>query len=132
MAGRGMGGWASRVLDPAGFPSLRGGVKHLFSIGPWLMELFNPPLRESLSLRQKIGRVLLVTVTLVTLSIIMALVLALVLYAYQFGGNVLMAEPQLTRGLEILAVSVAVNVVCVLVLLQVKRLDQRLVPPTRR
>jgi len=104
-------------------------VKHLLSIGPWLMELFNPPRRDSLSLHQKVGRVVLITVTLVTLSVIMALVLSLSLFAYECGGNVLATTPHLANALEILFSSIAVNIVCVIILLQVKRFDQRLVPP---
>ena len=93
------------------------------------MELFNPPLRESLTLRQKIGRVLLITITLVTICIIVALVLALVLYGYEGGTQALSQVPHLANGLEILFSSIAVNLICVLLLLQIKRLDQRLIHP---
>jgi flagellar biosynthesis protein FliQ len=95
------------------------------------MELFNPPLRDSLTLGQKLGRVMLVTATLVTLSIIVALVLALLCYAYEFGSNTLARVPHLMEAVEILVCSIAVNFVSVLVLLQMKRIDQRLVPPVR-
>ncbi len=95
------------------------------------MELFNPPLRDSLSLVQKMGRVLLVTATLVTLSIIVALVLALLFYGYEFGSNTLARVPQLTKAVEILACSIVVNFICIIMLFQVKRIDQRLVPPVR-
>jgi ABC-type anion transport system duplicated permease subunit len=106
-------------------------VRHIFSIGPWLMELFNPPLRDSLSIGQKMGRVILVTATLVTLSIIVALALALVCFAYEYGSNTLARVPHLARAVEILTCSIAVNFVSVMVLLQVKRVDQRLVPPVQ-
>ena len=106
-------------------------VRYIFSLGPWLLELFNPPLRESLTLGQKMGRVLLVTATLVTLSIITALILALACYAYEFGSNTLARVPHLAEAVEILVCSIAVNFVSVMVLFQVKRVDQRLVPPVR-
>lgn len=104
-------------------------MKHTFSIGVWILELFNPPLRESLTLQQKAGRVLLVTMTLVTLSIIAALALALAFYAYQCGRNILVNVPHLANALKILVCSIAVNVVCVSVLLRMKRFDQRLMRP---
>lgn len=103
-------------------------MRRLFSIGPWLMDLVNPPPRDSLSLLQKAGRMLLVTVTLVTLCVIAALLLSLVFFAWQRSREVLLGIPQLVNVLKILAASVVVNVVCVTMLFQIKRLDRRLVP----
>ncbi len=107
-------------------------MKLLFSIGPWLMELFDPPPRDSLSFWQKIGRVLLVTITLITLCIITALVLAVLFFLVQKGHDALSSMPQLKNALLILGVSIAVNLACVLALLQIKRLDRRLIPPAAK
>jgi hypothetical protein len=101
-------------------------MKNLHSIGSWLMELFNPPLRDSMSLGQKAGRVLLVTVTLVTLSVIVALVLALVLFSIDSGGKVLASVPNFANAAKILLSSIAVNVISIMLLFQVRRFDHRL------
>ena len=101
-------------------------VKMVASIPAWLLELFNPPLRDSLSIGQKVGRVLLITMTLVTLSIIVALVLALLLFGYDSGRDLAAHTPHLTGALKILAVSLVVNTICIKVLFQLKRLDERL------
>jgi uncharacterized membrane protein YidH (DUF202 family) len=104
-------------------------MKRIFSIGPWLMDLFNPPLRESLSLGQKIWRVMLVTVTLMTLCIISALLVSLGFFAWQRSREFLEGAPQIRNGLTILLASVLVNVACIFALLQVKKLDQKFIPP---
>jgi hypothetical protein len=103
-------------------------MRPVFSIGPWLMDLFNPPPRDSLSLVQKSGRALLVVVTLVTLCIISALVLSLFFFIFQRSREVLVGIPQLEYVLTILFVSIAVNVVCVMILFQIKKLDRKLIP----
>jgi len=103
-------------------------LKFLFSIGPWIIDLFNPPPRDSLSIVQKIGRVILVTLTLMTICIISALAISLVFLAIQRGGEVLMGVPQLVNILTILAVSIVVNIVCVKTLFAIRRLDRMLIP----
>jgi ABC-type anion transport system duplicated permease subunit len=103
-------------------------MRRLFSIAPWLMELFNPPPRDSLSILQKIGRVLLVTVTLITLCIISSLVLALGFFVLQRSHEVLIGIPQLMNVVTILVVSIGVNILCVMTLFQIKRVDRRLIP----
>jgi hypothetical protein len=100
----------------------------VFSIGPWLMELINPPPRDSLSLVQKIWRVLLVTVTLVTLCIIFALLSSLGLFAWERSREFVEGTPQLRNGLTILVVSAIVNTACIATLLQIKKLDQKMIP----
>jgi hypothetical protein len=92
------------------------------------MELFNPPPRRSLTLPQKLGRVLLVTITLVTICIISSLVLALAVFVLQRSHEVLIGIPQLINVLTILAVSIGVNIVCVRMLFEIRRLDRRLIP----
>ena len=46
----------------------------------------------------------------------------------QRGHEVLAGIPQLMRVLTILVVSIAVNIGCVMVLFQIKRLDRKLIP----
>ncbi len=104
-------------------------MKHVFAIGPWLVELINPPPRESLSLLQKSARVVLVTITIVTLCVIAALALSLACFAWQRSRDFLAGVPQLRNAVIILATSLVVNVACVCTLLQLKRLDRKLVPP---
>ena len=101
------------------------------SIGPWLMELINPPLRESLSLAQKGWRVFLVTVTLVTLCIIAALFVSLGFFAWQRSREFFEGAPQVQNDIVILLTSVLVNVACIFTLLQVKKLDRKVIPLRR-
>ena len=103
-------------------------MKRFFAIGPWLMELINPPPRDTLNLMQKAGRILLVTITLMTLSVIGALIVSLGFFVWQRSRDVLLGIPQLMNVLMILSVSVIVNAACVLTLFQIKRLDRKLIP----
>jgi uncharacterized protein involved in cysteine biosynthesis len=103
-------------------------MKRFISIGPWLLELINPPPRNSLSVLQKMGRVLLVTVTLITLCVISALLVSLVFFAWQRSRDVLMGIPQFVNVLKILGASVVVNAVCIMMLFKIKRLDRKLIP----
>jgi hypothetical protein len=103
-------------------------MKHVFSIGPWLMDLINPPPRASLSALQKAWRIVLITVTLVTLCIISALVLVVGVYVVQRSGEALQGIPQLRKAAAILVTSIVVNAACVFALLQIKKLDRRVIP----
>jgi hypothetical protein len=103
-------------------------MRRLFSIGPWLMDLINPPPRSSLSLLQKGCRVLLVTVTLITLCVIFALLASLGCFAWQRSREALLGIPQFRNTVTILIASVAVNAACIMVLLQIKRIDRKLIP----
>jgi hypothetical protein len=106
-------------------------MKRVLAIGPWLMELINPPPRETLSVVQKIWRVLLVTVTIVTLCIIAALAGALLCVAWQRSREFFEGAPEVRSDLAILLASALVNVACVFTLLQIKKLDRKLIPPPR-
>jgi hypothetical protein len=103
-------------------------MKLLFSLGHWFVALFNPPPRDSLSFAQKTGRVVLVTVVLVTCSLISALAVAVSLFLIQRVEAGRVGSIPLIKVLAILLDSVLVNVVCVFVLLQIKRLDESLIP----
>jgi hypothetical protein len=104
-------------------------MKVLTPLGQWLLGLFNAPPRASLTVAQKIGRIFLVTGALVTFSIIVALLAAVTLFLVQ---RVEFHRPDgypLAKILAVLLDSLLVNVVCVFVLLQIKRLDETLIPP---
>ena len=103
-------------------------MKHLFAIGPWLMELINPPPRASLSLLQKGWRMLLVTITILTLCIILALVTSLSCFAWQRSREFLEGAPEVRNGIIILASSLLVNAGCIYTLMQIKRLDRKFIP----
>ena len=120
---------AGLPLTPATFRMYVKVVKQRYSLAAWLLDLFNPPVRSSLTFKQKINRALLVTVTLVTLSIFGALAVTLGVYAFEFGTNYLLKTPNLVSALKILACSIVVNAGCIAVLFQVKRFDQRLFHP---
>jgi hypothetical protein len=103
-------------------------MKRIFSIGPWLVDLINPPPRDTLSLAQKGWRVLLVTVTLITLCVIVALLLSLGFFAWQRSREFLEGVPQVRNAITILVASILVNVACIFTLLQIKKLDRKLIP----
>ena len=82
-----------------------------------------------MSFLQKVGRVFLVTGTLVTFSVFSALIVALGLFLFQRLESGQGGVYPLAKILAILLDSLLVNVVCVFILLQIKRLDETLIPP---
>jgi hypothetical protein len=96
----------------------------------WLLNLFDPPPLVSMTFAQKVGRVVLLSGTLVVGSILVAMIGALGLYLMEKGrelGN----TPEFLQGLGIIVVGIVVNTICVLVLIQLKHADHKLIPPTR-
>ena len=100
----------------------------LTSLVAWLMELFNPPPLNSMTMVQKTGRILFFTAVLVIASILFAMAGAVGLYIMERGRE-LGDSPQFYHGLLIVLAGVAVNVGCVFVLMQIKKADTKLVPP---
>jgi len=100
-----------------------------FSLFSWLLYLFNPPPLETMSLRQKIGRVCLITVTLVVSCILFSMVMALGIFLVERSRAMLANTPELINGLAILLVSLGVNAVCVIILFQIRKTDRKLMPP---
>jgi uncharacterized membrane protein YidH (DUF202 family) len=90
------------------------------------MDLINPPPRDSLTFTQKVGRTVLVTVTIVTLCVILALVGALGMFAWQRSREFFEGAPDVRNALSILAASLIVNAACISALLQIKKLDRKL------
>src|ERR1700678_2107649 len=104
-------------------------MKLVASIGNWLLALFNPPPRASMTFVQKAGRVFLVTGALFTFSVFSALFFALAIFLFQRMESGQVDSYPLIKILAILLDSLLVNVVCIFILLQIKRLDETLIPP---
>lgn len=104
--------------------------KPITAILTWLLNLFDPPPLKSMTVSQKVGRVVLLSGTLVIGSILVAMISALGLYIMERGrelGN----TPEFYKGLVIILTGIVVNTFCVLILVQLKRADHKLIPPTR-
>ena len=100
------------------------------SILTWVINLFNPPPLTSMTFAQKVGRVFLLTSTLVIGSILVAMLGAVGLYLMERGRE-MGSAPEFLNGLCIIAIGVAVNAACVLILVHLKKADHHLVPPIR-
>ena len=101
-------------------------LTHLFSILTWPINLFNPPALGSMSSMQKIGRIFLVTITLVVSCILLAMLGALGIFIVERGHAMISNTPELISDLGIIFVSVSVNALCVMVLLQIRKADHKL------
>lgn len=97
-----------------------------FAILVWLLNLFNPPPLVLMNRSQKIGRVFLVTLTLVISCTLTAMLGALGIFVIERGRVMLASIPDLLSGLEIIFASISVNAICVAVLLQIRRADRKL------
>jgi hypothetical protein len=98
------------------------------SVLMWLMNLFDPPPLSSMTFVQKVGRVVLLTSTLVVGSIMVAMLGALGLYLMERGRE-FGSKPEFLNGVCVIMVGVVVNAICVLILVQIKKADHKLVPP---
>ena len=101
------------------------------SLLDWLGRIFNPPPLASLSTRQKLGRVALISVTIVTLCIILAMILSAAIFIVQWVPelfrNVFTTDFSIAAKMAgIVVLSIVVNSICVFILLQVRRLDREL------
>jgi hypothetical protein len=105
-------------------------IKRSADLLTWIVNLFNPPPLDSIKLPQKAARVLLLTATLVVGSILVAMLGALGLYLMERGRE-LGSAPEFMNGVVILLVGILVNGSCVVVLVQMKRIDNHLMPPSK-
>jgi ABC-type Fe3+-siderophore transport system permease subunit len=113
------------------YPAIKTFFAPLISLVVWIMELFNPPPLESMTLAQRTGRIFMFTFTLVVASVIFAMLGALGLYIMERGRE-LRNSPQFYHGLLIVLTGIAVNFLCVFILLQVKKADTKLMTPPEK
>jgi len=104
-------------------------INRSLAVLAWLVNLFNPPPRDSMSLTQKIGRIFLVALTLTISCILAAMLEAVIIFVIQRGHAMLSSIPELLSGLEIILAGICVNAVCVAILLQIRKADRKLIPP---
>ena len=104
-------------------------INRLSALVSWSITLIDAPPLATMTGWQKVGRVFLVTITLVISSLLMAMLAAIVIFVVQGGRAMLTSMPELLSGLEIIVVSACVNTICVMVLLEIKKADHKLIPP---
>jgi hypothetical protein len=102
-----------------------------YSILAWLIHLFNPPPLISMTRWQKVGRVFLLTATLLTISLLSTMVIAAVIFLFQRMPRLVLTLlasdfSVVEKMIAIILLSVCVNTVCVFVLLQIRRMDRGL------
>ena len=78
---------------------------------------------------QKIGRVLTLAATLVIGSIVVAMIGAVGLFIMEKGRE-FSNTSEFLDGLGILITGVVVNALCILILIQIRRTDHKVIPPT--
>lgn len=99
---------------------------HSFSIFHWLLNLFNPPPLKSMTLRQKVSRIFLITITLLTICILSSMLVTLGIFLAERGSRLLADVPHLASVFEIVFISACVNTICVMALFQIKKFDHKL------
>jgi hypothetical protein len=105
-------------------------IKPAASILSWILNLFDPPPLVSMTVAQKVGRIIFLSGTLVIGSILVAMIGAVGLYLMEKGRE-FGDRPEIYKGLIIILTGIVVNTFCVLILVQLKRADHKLIPPTR-
>lgn len=105
-------------------------LRHSISILAWLLDLFNAPSRASMSLRQKAGRILSITGTIVVLCILAAMAGEVGIYVVQRVNHAFDNIPDLWNTAAILIGGLVVNALCVFILFQVKKFDRNLMSGT--
>jgi uncharacterized membrane protein YidH (DUF202 family) len=103
-------------------------LKRFHSLYSWLINLFDPPPLQSMTTAQKVGRVLILSCTLVIGSIVVAMFGAVGLFLMEKGRE-LGSTPEFFDGLGIIAVGILVNGACLMVLIHMKHADHKLIPP---
>src|SRR5580658_6474178 len=97
-------------------------LQYSLSIFAWLLDLFNAPPRAAMTFRQKIGRILFVSGALIVLCILTTMATAIGIFMVERTNRMLAKIPDLWTTAAILFTGIAVNVLCVYFLFQVKKL----------
>jgi hypothetical protein len=105
-------------------------TKRITTLLAWLLNLFDPPPLTAMNFKQKVGRIFLLSGTLIIGSIIVAMLGALGLYIMERGRE-LGSTPEFFNGVGIILLGVSVNTICIMALVQMKRADTKLVPPKK-
>jgi hypothetical protein len=105
-------------------------INRSFAILTWLLNLFAPPPLDSMNHAQKIGRVLVFTAALVVMCILISMLAAVGVFALEHARRMAGGGSELLGDLGIIFVSMVINTVCVLVLLEVRKADRKLIPPS--
>lgn len=101
--------------------------KRLHALLDWMISLFDPPPLATMNTGQKVGRIFLLSATLVIGSILVAMLGAVGLYLIERGRE-MGSTPQFLDGIGIIIIGIIVNYVCVLMLMQIKHADRKLIP----
>ena len=105
--------------------------KAAVALAVWILNLFDPPPLVSMTFKQKVGRVLLLSGTLVVGSILVSMLGALGIYLIERGRE-LDSTTEFFNGMGIILLGISVNTLCVMALVQIKRADHKLISPTQR
>jgi hypothetical protein len=100
-----------------------------FSILDWLIHLFAPPPLASMTQAQKVGRVFVFTIALVVICILLSMFAAAGIFTLEHMRKMAGGSSELLSDLGIILVSMLVNTLCVIVLLEVRKADRKLIPP---
>ena len=95
----------------------------------WLISLFNPPPLESLTHVQKTARIFLFTMALVMLCILLSMLAAAGVFVLEHARRMIGSFSELAGDLGIIFVSMMINTICVIVLLEISKADRKLIPP---
>jgi hypothetical protein len=104
-------------------------LKHSLSILAWLLNLFDPPPLKLMSRSQKIGRVFFLTGTLLVVCFLTAMLSAVGIFIVQRIHDMVTSVRDLLRDLGIIFASMIINAACVIVLLEIRKADHKLIQP---
>jgi Kef-type K+ transport system membrane component KefB len=105
-------------------------AQRILTVLGWGLHMFDPPPLQSMNRTQKVGRIFLVTITILVTCILTAMGAAVVLYLFERGRQMLGSVPELAAGLEIILAGAAVNAICVIMLFEIRKIDRKLMAGT--
>jgi len=105
-------------------------LKRFLSFFWWLINLFDPPPLQSMTVAQKTGRVLILSGTLLIGSVVVAMFGAVGLFLME-KGHEMGSSPEFFDGIGIIVLGTLVNAACLAVLIHMKRADHKLISPQK-